>query len=406
MLMAIIAVLAASAPEAKAATSCSASSPFEPVTLVTGDIIVTDITVNAVYRLTADGSTCRVVSSGGWLDSPRAAVVGPTGLIFVTDSVADAVIRIDPALPPSANQVIVTRQGAFTSPRGIVIDATGDFLVAEPEHDRIYRVNPASGAQSLFSAAGWGEETFHFPSDIALEANAPCGSVPETYGCLLVTDAPSTLRTISKRLLSVGPSGGFPSVLSKDVLLTFPRGVAVEASGDYVIADSGASGPPVISPSLIRIDHTTAPPTQTQTRVTVNGGLRGPRGIAVDPNGNLLVADFTAKAVFRIPASGGDPTTLLSNSSLGPWGIAVVGDVEPFTPSNLLVADSGAGSIVKVTAAGVKTPIAVTLVADPTTRSSPLSLHENPQQRPGSKDPVADAVTDALTDAAVRAVTT
>ena len=373
MLMAIAAVLAALEPAAVAATSCVASDPFSPVTLAAGEVIVTDITANAVYRVTADGSTCTIVSSGGFLDSPRAVVVGPSGLIFVTDSAnADAVIRIDPALPPTANQVIVTRQGVFSNPRGIAIDSIGDFLVAEPENDRIYRVNPASGSQSIFSAAGWGEETFQFPSDIALDAT----------GRLLVTDAPSTLITVAKRLLRVAATGGLPFVLAKDDKLKFPRGVAVEANGDAVVADSGTAGPPASPPSLIRVSSAGVQSCVPQSCLGVTGGLLGPRGVAVESSGNLVVADFTAREVYRVHPDGplaGQRDTLLSNLSFGPWGIAVVGTVTPFSPSKLLVADAGAGTVVKITPASGATPVAMTPLADPEDElSGPVAVTRTP----------------------------
>jgi streptogramin lyase len=242
LLIALSAALVASGPAESRAQACT-----DP--LCAGDVVVSDITLNQVYRLrcaTPTSTNCPRVtlSSGGLLDTPRAIVVGPNGRLFVSESAsADAVIRIDPALPETSNQVIVTNSGVFSSPRGIVIDASGDFLVAEPSDDAIYRVNPASGFQSAFSVAGAPPETFHFPSDIALEAD----------GGLLVTDAPSLPE--ARRVLRVEPTGGIPSVLSKDGLLTFPRGIAIEANGNAVVADSGQTGPPAISAKLIRIDR-------------------------------------------------------------------------------------------------------------------------------------------------------
>jgi streptogramin lyase len=343
--LAVFAVLALGFAERAAAQSCTAGAE-----VCQGDILVTDITLNEVYRLRCPSTPCTrtTLSSGQNLDSPRAVLVGPTGLVYVTETGnADALIRIDPSLPVTVNQVLISANGAFSSPRGLAFALNGDFLVAEPNDDIIYRVHPVSGTQSIFSSGSGAEESFHFPSDIAREAD----------GGLVVTDAPSTVNTPSKRLLRVEPFGGFPTVSAKDGLLTFPRGVAIEANGDAVIADSGATGPPVISPALIRVDR---PSLNTQSIVPVTGGLQGPRGIAVDASGNLIVADFTAKAVYRVHPTNGARTTLTSGSTLGPWAVAVVGAVSAPIKRNVLVADAGAGvaSIVRVTPEGAATPLA------------------------------------------------
>ncbi len=343
LFIALAAVLAAAAPAESLAQVCNAGG-----SVCTGDVIVTDITLNQVYRLrcaTPTSTNCPRVAlaSDGMLDTPRAVVVDPNGRLFVSESGnTDAVIRIDPTLPATANQVAVTLGGGFTSPRGIVIDASGDFLVAEPNDQWIYRVHPTSGSQSVFGASGAPPNHFTFPSDIARHAELG----------LLVTDA--SLAPVSRRVLRIPATGGVAFALAADGLLTFPRGIAVEASGNLVIADSGQAAPTVISPRLIRINRTTL----AQSLVPVTG-LLGPRGIAVDASGNLLVADVTAKAVYRVHPTTGARTTVTSGSTLGPWGIAVVSAIQPVTQSNLLVADIGAGAktIVRVTPAGNKTPV-------------------------------------------------
>ena len=123
-----------------------------------------------------------------------------------------------------------------------------------------------------------------------------------------------------------------------------------------MIADSGATSPTTVSPSLIRVDHLT----NVQIVCPADLPLQGPRGIAVDKNGNWVVADFTAKAVYRIDKTSGARTTLTSDPSLGPWGVTVVGPTNGpgFRRADLLVADADASTrtIVRVTAAGVTTP--------------------------------------------------
>jgi len=313
----------------------AARSAGAAVTLAPGDILVSDITLNAVYRVEANGSRT-LLSSGGLLDSPRALVVGPSGFVFVSESsTADAVIRIDPSKDPGAagNQALLTNPGTFSSPRGIVIQPDNSFLVVEADDDRIYRVHPASGDLSVFSAINGDPDSYKFAGDLARQAD----------GSLIVTDAPSATNPAENRIHRVAPAGGPPTLETKGGLLGFARGVAILPGGDPVVADSGFTGSPSVPPSLVRIDHASAAPNKTQTRLNVIGGLSSPRGVALDASGNLVVADFTARAVYRIDPNTGVRTTLTSDPSLGPWGITVVGAVAALTQTPLLVADRGDG---------------------------------------------------------------
>ena len=347
--------------------------PAGAVTLAPGDILVSDITLNAVYRVEANG-TRTLLSSGGVLDSPRALVVGPSGYVFVSESsTADAVIRIDPSKPvgETGNQVFLTSPGTFSGSRGILIQPDNSLLVVEADDDRIYRVHPASGELSVFSTANGHPDSYKFPGDLARAAD----------GSLIVTDAPSTADPDENRIHRVESSGGPPTLATEGNLLGFARGVAVLPGGDPVVADSGFAGSPddpASPPSLVRIDHTSPAPNQTQTRINVIGGLFGPRGVAVDASGNLVVADFTAKAVYRIDPNTGVRTTLTSDPSLGPWGVTVVGAVAALTQSNLLVVDAGRRTVFRVTPTSPSTATALAVdgsltapVAVTRTRSGP-----------------------------------
>jgi hypothetical protein len=310
------------------------------VTLQTGDIIVTDITLHSVYRVNPSTGARTTIASGLALQVPRAVVVDPHGMIYVTDSGdANGVIRIDPNLPAASNQAIVTAGGVFDTPRGIVIDALGNFIVAEPTNDALYRVSGSGGNVSVFSSSGGGlGDTFHFPGDLAREAS----------GSVLVTDAPANTPTNPNisRLLRVPAAGGPPTMVVGGSPLVLPTGVAVAANGDIWLADLGRTTPtPAISPALIRVQNSVP-------AVVATSPLMAPHGVAIEANGNILVADFAGKAVRRFDSNGGSPSVVTSHSSLGPWGLAVVGTITPAPPTQVLVADSGAQKIFLVQQSG------------------------------------------------------
>ena len=114
-----------------------------------GNILVTDVGANAVFRVDPATGVQTTVSSGGSFINATGIAVEADGNILVVDSAAVAVIRVDPA---SGVQTTVSSGGKFAYPFGIAVEADGNILVA----DRlgvavVLRVDPVSGAQTLVS---------------------------------------------------------------------------------------------------------------------------------------------------------------------------------------------------------------------------------------------------------------
>jgi hypothetical protein len=106
---------------------------------------------------------------------------------------------------------------------------------------------------------------------------------------------------------------GLQSVVSSGGSLRFPFGIAIDVNGDLLVADE-ATG-------ILRVD----PETGAQAIVSAGSLLSGPRGIAIDANGDILVSDFAARAIFRVDPSTGIQSVVSSGGSLvGPVGIAIV----------------------------------------------------------------------------------
>ena len=93
-----------------------------------------------------------------------------------------------------------------------------------------------------------------------------------------------------------------------------PRGIVVAANGDILVADPGAFGG---SGGVIRVDPTTGARTTVSENTAPAGGpsFVEPRGIAVAANGDILVADLDAfggnGGVIRVdPTTGAAPPSL------------------------------------------------------------------------------------------------
>jgi sugar lactone lactonase YvrE len=79
------------------------------------------------------------------------------------------------------------------------------------------------------------------------------------------------------------------------------------------------------------------------------GDFDKPMGIAIDPDGNLIVTDLGLAAVFRLPAAGGKPQQIARVPA--PHGIAID------TDGSFVVVSQGKDQLVRVTREGEVTPI-------------------------------------------------
>lgn len=118
-----------------------------------------------------------------------------------------------------------------------------------------------------------------------------------------------------------------------------PMGMAVDASGDTFVADSGAN-------------EVWEVPTGGGTPVAIGTGLKGPEGVAVDAAGDLYIADTGNNRIVMVPVVSGklesaDQQVVVANGASlagaalsGPTGLTV--DLQ----GNLYIADTGNNRVV------------------------------------------------------------
>src|SRR3982074_87688 len=111
-----------------------------------------------------------------------------------------------------------------------------------------------------------------------------------------------------------------------------PKGVAVDASGNIFVADTGNNAVKEILAASGYI-----------TINTLGTGFSSPVGIAVDASGNVFVADTGNNAVKKILAANGTVTTLGIGFS-SPSGVAVD------ATGNVFVADTGNNAVKEILA--------------------------------------------------------
>jgi sugar lactone lactonase YvrE len=151
-------------------------------------------------------------------------------------------------------------------------------------------------------------------------------SVAVTPGDIIVANG------VGGQLILVDPATGTQTVISSGRFLSQPSGLAIDATGNLIVADQQAFGG---GGGLIRVD----PVTGQQTAISSGGLFINPAAVVIDSLGQLIVTDFTSAAVIRVDPVTGTQSVISSGGFFThPWGIAID------KTGNFVVADAGAST--------------------------------------------------------------
>ena len=342
------------------------------------DVYIADFGNQRVRRVAPNGIITTVAGTGemgsngddgpaaaAQLMSPRNVLVDAAGNLYISEFEGHRVRKVTPAGVISTVAGIgvaglggdggpaVKAQLAY--PAGLAMDGAGTLYIADSQNHRIRRVTP--DGVILNYLGGTDAVVFTTPVGLALDAS----------GTLYVAErAPSIRRfTPTGRLFLVAGSGnpgydgdGRPASTS---LLLAPADVALDGAGNLYIAD----GYRLRKVNTAGILSTVAGDAYTNSigdnGPAVNAQLNAPMGLAMDPAGNVLVADSGTHRVRRI-SPGGLIAAVAGNGNRGfgadgrpaasaalnsPRGVAL--DLA----GNLLIADTGNNRIRQVLATGV-----------------------------------------------------
>ena len=261
---------------------------------------------------------------------------------------------------------------ALANPFSMAADAAGNVYVADRDNHRVRRIDTAG---NITTVAGNGEQGFFGDGGLATSAslNTPTAVAVDTNGNIYIADSNNNrIRVVANGNINTfagnGTAGysGDGSAATSASLYT-PRGVAVDANGVVYIADTNNHVVRKVSGGTI---STIAGNAQQQGFYGDNGaagsaGLDTPTGVAVDATGKVYVADSNNHRVRLL--SGATLSTFAGNGTAaysGDGGAATSAAIAfPLGVSldgmgNIFVADSNNHVIRRVSSTGTITTIA------------------------------------------------
>ncbi|HEY0379081.1 MAG TPA: SMP-30/gluconolactonase/LRE family protein [Pyrinomonadaceae bacterium] len=302
--------------------------PFGVAAAADGSVFVTDGEANRIWRIAADGTAAGVAEN---LNTPSAIALAPDGTIVVADTGSHTVKRID----PRGGQVTLVAgtentsgyadgsntEARFNGPVGVAVSPDGTIFVADTYNDRVRAIDTAGRVRTL---AGGNEPGYRdAPSGADARFDTPCGIILDTDGALVVADTGNhRLRrvTLEGAVTTIAGTGEAGEADGRPEAATFnePTGVTIDAGGSLYVADAGGAAVRVFHRGFWPEVFTLA---GAHWPGLADGALDGarlsrPSGLAVTPDGTLVVADSGNRLVRAIVREGDERGRLLTREEV------------------------------------------------------------------------------------------
>jgi len=285
-----------------------------------GKLYVAD-SLNNRIRLISGGSVSTLAGNGtsGYtgdngnatsaeLNHPGAVAVDASGNLYIADTGNHAIRKVTGSTITTiagsnnggssgdAGDGGAAKGALLNSPAGIAVDSSGNVYISDTNNNRIRRID-TKGIITGIVGSGSTANTLDHPTGIAID-NSGALYIADTNHHRIVKWANNKLTPVAGTGVKGFSGDGGPAI---QAMLQNPIGVAVDAAGDLYIADSSNSRIRKVTPDGMIVTIAG----NGQLRYSGDGGpatsaaLYFPRGVAVDSQGNVYIAD-TSNQLIRL----------------------------------------------------------------------------------------------------------
>jgi sugar lactone lactonase YvrE len=199
----------------------------------------------------------------------------------------------------------------FSSPTGVAVDSSGNLYIVDADNNRIRKVTASTGIITTVAGNGTAGYSGDGGAATSAELDTPFGVAVDASGNLYIVDVNNDrIRkvTASTGIITTvagngtwGYSGDGGTATSAE--LFSPFGVAVDASGNLYIADSGNNRIRKVTASTGIITTVAGNGTAGSTGdggAASSAELSYPTGVVVDSLGNFYIADYNNNKVRTV----------------------------------------------------------------------------------------------------------
>ena len=344
------------------ATQAQLNHPLDVEVDGGGNVYIADLSNNHIRKVDAAGTISTIAGTGeeGYsgdggsatqvqLSGPHGVALDAAGNLYIGDYYNHRVRKVD-AATGTISTIAGTGERGYSGDggpateaqldeaSGVAVDSYGNVYIADTGNHRIRKVDAATG--TISTLAGTGEVGDGGPATSSRLVQPRSVAVDGT-GHVYIADIWShSIRRVDAFTGTIGTIAGTGNRgysgddgPANEAQLSEPEAVAVHSAGNLYIADSA-------NQRIRRVDATTG------TISTIagmgywdyggDGGpateahLRHPRGVAVDGDGNVYIADTYNNRIRKVDAATGTISTI---AGTGEWGYS--GDGGPATQAQL-----------------------------------------------------------------------
>jgi sugar lactone lactonase YvrE len=296
-----------------------------------GSLFIADTGILRVRKVGPEGVITSVAGNGqfesrGSDRADRAPLLWPEGLVldhngnlFIADTYNRQVRQVTPdgALRtvagkerPDTGPIRFSGDGGpgpqaeLSFPTGLAVDRAGNLFIADTENHRVRKVDP-NGTITTITGTGTAGFSGEGSTATSAELNAPRGLALDRAGNLFIADS------ANHRVRKLTPDGTIVTVSGTGVpgfagdggaatngQLNRPLGLAADSSGNLFIVDSLNYRIRRVSPDgTITTVFGSGSTGDGETEVT---SRHYPSSVAVDPEGNLLIADPFHHRIWKV----------------------------------------------------------------------------------------------------------